>query len=407
MTQHKEIQDARRTPMAVAYILTFIAFVDTFALLPTIGPYATALGATGLGIGLVVGAYSVTDIMFNIVGGTMLDRVGRRRLAIIGFGIVTVATFLYPLAESVNALIAVRLLHGVGGGIVIPAVYTLIGDLSKAGARGRAMGRVGAVIGTVAVLAPGLAGALRARTGFQEVFFGLAAIMAIGLVITIFKVRETLAAPDRANAKSVSISTLLQNRNLRIACVSVFGFTVGFGSLSGFLPSQLEGMGYSAAASGGLFTLLALVAVILMLTRLSARVDLLGPRKPVLLGLPFVATSLVILASFQQIGSTALAMVLFGIGFGLVYPAVTGATALAASSAGRGRAFGVFSVAYSLGFALGPPLAGYLKDAVGVSPFLTAAAFSVAAIVVVAAMRGGSLDSPQPTSRPTLQHDTE
>jgi MFS transporter, DHA1 family, multidrug resistance protein len=395
MTDGPGLVERSRTPLAVAYVLTFIAFVDTFALLPTMGPYAALLGATGLGMGLAVGAYSITDIMFNVVGGVMLDRAGRRRLAIIGFAIVTVAMLLYPLATSVSTLIGIRLLHGVGGGIMIPAVYTLIGDLSRAGAKGRAMGRVGALIGTVAVVAPGLAGATRARAGFDAVFFGLAALMAIGLIIVLVKVRETLDEPDRAQARTVSIKSLLAIKSLRVACVSVFGFTVGFGSLSAFLPSQLEDRGYSAAVSGGLFTLLALVAVVIMLTRVSARVDVLGPRKPVLLGLPLILTSLLILGNFEQIGVISLAMVLFGLGFGVVYPAVSGATASAASAPGRGRAFGIFSVFYSMGFVIGPPLAGLLRDRVGLSPFLTAAVFSVAAILVVSLM---SDDSGMPTS---------
>lgn len=395
MTTRQDLEAGARTPLAIAYVLTFIAFLDTFALLPTIGPYAAMLGAAGLGMGLAVGAYSVTDIIFNVVGGVMLDRAGRRRLAIIGFAVVTIAMLLYPLADSVATLIGVRLLHGVGGGIMIPAVYTLIGDLSRAGAKGRAMGRVGALIGTVAIIAPGVAGATRARAGFDAVFFGLAAMMAIGLIIVLVKVRETIDAPQRQEARTVSIRSLLRIKNLQIACVSVFGFTVGFGSLSAFLPSILEDQGYSASVSGGLFTLLALVAVGIMLSRISARVDLLGPRKPVLLGLPLILASLLVLGSFDRISVVAVAMVLFGIGFGIVYPAVSGATASAAAAPGRGRAFGVFSVFYSGGFVIGPPLAGLLSDRAGISPFFTAAAFSVAAILAVTLM---SDDSSKPSA---------
>lgn len=402
MTTPQQSTLAARTPLTVAYILTFIAFVDTFALLPTMGPYATALGATGLGIGLAIGAYSVTDIIFNVVGGTMIDRAGRRRFALMGFGIITVAMILYPLVNSVGALIGVRLLHGVGGGILIPAVYTLIGDLSRSGARGRAMGRVGALIGTVAVIGPGVAGATRARAGFDAVFFGLAAVMLIGFLITFTRVKETLGTPQREEARKVSTTSLLKIRNLRIACFSVFGFTVGFGSLSAFLPSQLEAMGYSPALSGGLFTALALVAVILMLTRLSAKVDMLGPRKPVLVGLPPILASLIILGVSDRLSMIGLAMILFGVGFGIVYPAVSGATAAAASTPGRGRAFGIFSVFYSMGFVIGPPLAGFLEDQTGLSPFLTAAAFSVAAIVTVGFMSG---DAPEHMAV-TLSSDT-
>lgn len=369
--------------MQVGYLLTFIAFLDTFALLPTIGPYAAALGAGGLGMGLAVGAYSITDLMFNVVGGVALDRVGRRRLALIGFGLVAGAVLIYPLVESVPALIGARLLHGIGGGMLIPAIYTLIGDLSESGSRGRAMGRVGAVIGTAAVVAPGVAGAARARFGFTAVFVALAVVMLAGLLISFLTVKETLSTSGREEARQLSIRSLLGIRSLQIACISVFGFSSGFGALSSFLPSQLEEAGFSPALSGGLFTLLAFVAAVLMLTRFSGRVDATGPKVPVMMGLPALAVALTIVGLTDQVSMVAVGMVIFGIGFGIVYPAVSGATALAAATPGRGRAFGVFSVCYSLGFVIGPPLAGYLSDAARISPFLTAASISLLTLITV------------------------
>jgi hypothetical protein len=59
-----------------------------------------------------------------------------------------------------------------------------------------------------------------------------------------------------------------------------------------------------------------------------------------------------------------LASALFGTGYGLIFPAVTGAISLAATTRTRGRAFGLFNAAFSVGLALGAPIAGGLADAV-------------------------------------------
>jgi uncharacterized protein len=56
------------------------------------------------------------------------------------------------------------------------------------------------------------------------------------------------------------------------------------------------------------------------------------------------------------------ASAVFGAGYGLVFPAVTGTTSLIASDATRGRAFGLFNVAFSLGLALGPPAVGLAAE---------------------------------------------
>lgn len=372
--------------LLVAYAVTFIAFFDTFALLPTVGPYAEALGATGTGMGVAVGAYSATNLIFNVVGGVLLDRAGRRRLALAGFVIAAGAIAVYPLASTVPALVAVRLLHGVGGGILIPAVYTLIGDLARSGARGRAMGLVGVTIGAAAVIAPGISGAARSAYGFDLVFLGLAGVMLAGLALTAVAVKETATGEVTERARGVAMRSLLAARTLQMSGIAVFGFTFGFGSLAAFLPSRLEGLGRGPALSGGLFTLLSLVAAALMLTRLSGRVDRRGPRPPILTGLPLIAVALAMLALVDQLALVTSAVILFGAGFGIVYPAVSGATAIAASPAERGRAFGLFNVAYSLGFVVGPPLAGYLGEQTGVSPFAWSAVVCLAALAAVATM---------------------
>jgi MFS family permease len=75
----------------------------------------------------------------------------------------------------------------------------------------------------------------------------------------------------------------------------------------------------------------------------------------------------------------------FGVGFGLLFPAATGAVAIAAPVAGRGRAFGLFNAAYSLGFILVPPAAGALADRAGASPYLLPAV--VCGVVLLASGR--------------------
>lgn len=378
------------TGMAVAYAVTFIAFFDTFALLPTIGPYAESLGASAAGVGLAVGAYSATNLIFNLVGGVLLDRAGRKKLALFGFALVVVAIALYPIASSPRALVGVRLLHGVGGGILIPAVYTLIGDLARSGSRGRAMGLVGVTIGAAAVVAPGLAGATRSRLGFTAVFIGLILVMAVGFAVTATSVRETLSGQVGQRAEATPMRALFSNRQLQVSAVAVFGFTFGFGSLAAFLPTRLEELGRSPALSGGMFTMLSLVAAALMATKLAGRVDRRGPRPPVLTGLPLIGVALVLLALTDVVPLMVLAVLVFGVGFGVVYPAVSGATAIASSPEERGKAFGIFNVGYSLGFVIGPPLAGLLSQRMGISPFAWAAGVCALTLAVVALLRDRS-----------------
>jgi MFS family permease len=112
-----------------------------------------------------------------------------------GLGGAAVAVGLYAAAATPASLVAVRLLHGAAGGVLVPALFTLVGDLTPEGSRGRAMGRTGAFIGAAAVVGPAVAGLLRGVAGFTVVFGAVAAVLALGALLAAASLRETVARP--------------------------------------------------------------------------------------------------------------------------------------------------------------------------------------------------------------------
>jgi MFS transporter, DHA1 family, multidrug resistance protein len=373
--------------MTVAYVLLLVAFLDNFAMLPTIAPYAEHLGAGLTGVGVVIGAYSLTNLVFNVVGGVLLDRAGRRRLLVVSLALISLSMLCYPLVSSVEALVAIRLLHGVGGGILVPAVFTVLGDLAPPGAQGRAMGRAGAVIGVAAVVGPALAGALRQVGGFGAVFLAVAFTAGAGALLA---ARVLPAATPSPTSVTVGprLGLLLQDRAFRTACLAAFVFTGAVGSLAAFLPGHVEGMGFAASVSGGLFTLFAIAAAAIMVGPLAALADSRGARGPTGGGLGLLGGALGLLAAGPMIAGTTVAAVVFGAGFGLAFPAMASVVAGAAGSVGRGRAFGLFMAFYSLGFVTVPPLGGAVGDAwPAVGPFLLAAVLCALASAAVLASR--------------------
>jgi MFS transporter, DHA1 family, multidrug resistance protein len=388
---------APRGGLQLVYAIVFIAFLDNFAMLPTVGPFARTLGADPAGVGVAVAAYSGTNLLFNLVGGYLLDRAGRKRLAVGGLAVAAVAVAVYTAAATPGALIAARLLHGAAGGVLVPALFTLVGDLARSGARGRAMGRAGAFIGAAAVAGPAAAGVLRGAAGFGSVFGAVAAVLALGALLTAVFLRETMPATqlDDAPAGAPAVGRLLTHRDLLVATAAVFAFTAAFGTLAAFLPDQVEARGAGAAVSGALFAVVSGVAALLMLSPAAQWVDRAGPGAPVRTGMALFAVALGLLAG-DTLALAVVASVVFGLGFGVLFPAATGAVAIAAPLRGRGRAFGLFNAAYSLGFIVGSPLAGAVAGATAASPYLVPGAACVAVLVLelVTARRR----SPSPTA---------
>ena len=377
----------RRRSLRAPGVVLFLAFVDIFALLPTVAPHVTALGAGPAGIGLAVGAYSAANLPANIVGGVLVDRIGRRRVTLLGLVAAAVAVAGYTLATTVGLFVLVRLLHGVAGGILVPAVFAAAGDRARRGAEGRAFGRLGAVIGGAAVLAPAAAGVVRQVLGTDEVFIGVAGLLLIGVLVALAGIHDDPTVRTQSPAtrsRSSAMRHLLQLGSVRRALAGTTVLTVAVGVLAGFLPGAAEALGAPASAVGGLFTVYAVVAAGLMLSPIAGRVDRSGADGPLALGLGLLGAAMVMLALAPTLAVAVIGAALFGAGYGLVFPAVAAATSSSASLATRGRAFGLFNVAFSLGLALGPPAIGGLSQLVPViDPFVPTAALCLIAATVV------------------------
>lgn len=364
---------------SLLYGLVFLAFVDNFALLPVLGPYARSLGATAAAMGLVVAAYSVTNIAGNVVGGLLADRVTPR--SVLGAAFVACAVLLtaYATVGSVSGLVAIRLGHGFAGGVLTPVVLALVAARGGSGL-GRRMGRAGAAIGGAAVVAPALAGVVRGAMGFTGVFVVVGLLLLLGACLAL-----TLRVPvgDAIRVDAVG-SSLGQRPRFRAALVAIFAFTASLGTIATFLPDRIDRAGLGPGGGGAAFTLLAGVAVLVMLSPASGRLDTRGPTGAMLTGLATFVGALVLAGAAEQIWSLLLACVVFGLGFGLLFPAATTAVADASPHAARGRAFGVLAACYSLGFVLGPPISG-LADDVGLADPLHAAAVICAGCLAVVA----------------------
>lgn len=359
-------QRTRRT----AGVVLFLSFVDIFALLPTVGPHVAALGGGDAAIGLAVGAYSASNLPANVVGGILVDRWGRRRVLLLGLGLGVLAVAAYTLAATVAAFVVTRVLHGVAGGILIPAVFAAAGDRAQPGHTGRSFGRLGALIGAAAVVAPAAAGIVRQAVSTDVVFLGVAGLLALGLLVAWWGVHDRRPDPaigeigDTAHPAVTerAMRALLADPALRRVLAATATLTAAVGVLAGFLPRTAEALGAEPSAVGGLFTAYAIVAAAIMLSPLAGRVDRGRALTTAGIGLAILALSLTLLTFAGALWVAILASAIFGAGYGLIFPAVTGTTSLAATDATRGRAFGLFNVAFSAGLAVGPPLIGWVAE---------------------------------------------
>jgi predicted MFS family arabinose efflux permease len=214
------------------------------------------------------------------------------------------------------------------------------------------------------------------------VFLGLALLIAGGLLAVLPLLPETFT-PSVARIRTPGAwRRILGNRTMRVALVAIFGLEAAVGSITGFIKDGLfqralemgrdtEGaLRYATSVSGGLFSVFGLVAIAIMLSRFAARVDKRGPFGISLVGLGAILVALILLAISPRLEIDLVAMILYGVGYGLIFPAAAGAVAMATEPGERGRASGAFNLSFDLGISAGPILGGTLTTLiVGLTPF--------------------------------------
>lgn len=355
-------------------MLVLVAFLDLFSQLPVIAPYALSLGAGGEQAGLIVAMYSITNLCGNMLAGQMLDRWGRKLPLVLGLCGAGASLLLYAASQSPMQLLAVRALHGLLAGLITPSAFTILADLAPETGRARAMGIGGSFIGIAAIIGPATSGMLRNRWGFDSVFWTVSAIMfltALAAVLFVPRLRGNLRPREASRAP-------FRARALLSPCLSVFSLMATLGILTTYLPPYLELRGYGNAASGLMFSLFSVAAVGVMVSPLGRVGSRVGAARALLWGLLAVGAGLLVLASTSGAVATGLSMVIYGCGFGLIFPASNTAVADASGPDRRGRAFAVLYAVFSLGVIAGSVTAGSMEGVGGEAPFYAGIAIALA-----------------------------
>ncbi len=147
-----------------------MAFLDATVVnvaLPTIG---RQFGASLGGLQWTVTAYTLTLAGLILLGGALGDRLGRRRVFMVGVGWFALASALCGLAPSIGVLIAARTLQGIGGALLTPGSLAIIQAAFAAEDRPRAVGAWSGLGGVAGAVGPLLGGWIVQTAGWRWVF---------------------------------------------------------------------------------------------------------------------------------------------------------------------------------------------------------------------------------------------
>ena len=177
-----------------------------FIILPVFAFYAESLPGENnyTLIGIALGAYGLTQAIFQIPFGWLSDRIGRKPVIYFGLILFALGSFIAASAEDIYWVIFGRIVQG--SGAISAAIMALAADLTREEHRTKAMASIGMTIGTVFALSLIIAPALNRLIGVPGIFI-MTGILALLAILVVYKIipnpqlcrfhSDTEAAPGR------------------------------------------------------------------------------------------------------------------------------------------------------------------------------------------------------------------
>jgi EmrB/QacA subfamily drug resistance transporter len=172
-------------------VATFMLLLDITIVNVALPDIQRDLGASFQDLQWVVDAYALTLASFMLTAGSLADRLGRRRIFVVGLGLFTGASLLCGLSTSPTALNLSRGLQGVGGAAMFATSLALLASAFQGRERGTALGVWGATTGASVAVGPLVGGLLVEQVSWQSIFFVNLPIGLAAIAVTLRTVRES------------------------------------------------------------------------------------------------------------------------------------------------------------------------------------------------------------------------
>lgn len=340
-----------------------------FSILPIFAIYASTLpgNPSSLMIGLALGAYGLTQAMFQLPFGMASDKFGRKPMIYLGLSIFAIGSMVAALAMNIEGVIIGRSIQGAGA--VSAVVTALLADLTRDENRTKAMATIGATIGIAFAISLVGGPLLNQWIGVPGIFAMTALLTLAAIAVVKFVVPDPVHSHyhSDASAAPAKLKDVLKNTQLLRLNFGIFALHAAQMAMFVVVPFAIVKSSGMHENQHWMIYLPVLLASFVLMVPAIIYAEKQAKMKQVFVGaiaIMFVA-QLMFSASIQHFWGIVTSLTLYFIAFNVLEASLPSIISKMAPAAAKGTAMGVYNTAQSLGVFVGGALGGYLSHKLG------------------------------------------
>nr|HDM99926.1 MFS transporter [Deltaproteobacteria bacterium] len=366
---------------ATIFFSIFTSVTGVGIVVPLLPVYAHNLGASGLYISMIFGAFSLSRTFLLPYFGKTSDRKGRKPFIVAGMLGYTLVSIAFIFSSDVNSLIAIRFLQGMASAMIMPVAQAYIGDITPEGSEGFYMGLFNLSLFLSLSIGPIAGGVISDRFSLNSAFASMGILAIIGCMLSLFLLPPVNSERIERRDKSPALITgLLRDRVVAGLFILRLCYIFCIGIIWCFLPVYVNlEFGFSSSLIGILVMLGVCISGMLQVP-MGLLADRLNKKYMIISGCLIIVYAIYSFSWADGFWDIIVADILFGVGGGLSTPPVMALCVIKGNDTkSMGSIMGLLTMGHSLGMLLGSFFAGIIMDYFGLKN-----AFPLGAIIMTA-----------------------
>ncbi|WP_345146126.1 MFS transporter [Flavobacterium ginsengiterrae] len=346
--------------------LSSLLFSSSFnMIIPELPSYLSSLGGAEYK-GLIISLFTLTAAISRPFSGKLTDKWGRVPVMAVGSVVCLICGFLYPVLSSVSGFLFLRLVHGFSTGFKPTATSAYVADIIPQERWGEALGMHGLCFSIGGALGPALGGMVVNAYGIDVMFYS-SSFLAFMSIVIVMNMKETLATKEKLHKSMFYIGRkdIIDLGALPAGVITFFSYTA-YGLILTLIPDWSEHLG---AENKGVFFTAFTIASVLVRFGAGKVSDRHGRTNVILAGLVVTSIALFVISTGNSIPVLLAGAALYGMGTGILSPAINAWTIDLSNPQHRGKAIATMYISMEIGIGLGALLGGtYYNDQIGRIP---------------------------------------